>query len=145
MGSFVFIPRHPQKYAGDAARIVARSKWEIAYMNALDNSNLVLKWLSEPKNLSITYISPINKKLKTYWPDFLVQYINGDIDIVEIKPMKESSPSKAVNLYDKLMLAQNIAKWQAAEKLAQKIGGRFRLVTEDQLFKNTSNKRGNKK
>lgn len=144
-----FMPRFPDKYAGDPRRIVARSRWEIAYMTALDNSNLVLKWRSEPKDLKITYFNPISKELKEYWPDFLVQYVSGEIHIVEIKPAKESVPSKAANLYDKLMLAQNIAKWQAAEALAKKIGGRFRVVTEDQLFvkktKGTVKSRGTRK
>jgi hypothetical protein len=134
MAGFRFVPRFPEKYAGDARRIVARSRWEIAYMMALDGSNLVHKWISEPRNLTITYLNPVNNKVKTYWPDFLVQYVSGEIDIVEIKPAKESAPGKAASLYDKLMLAQNIAKWQAAEKFAQRIGAKFRVVTEDQLF-----------
>ena len=134
MAGFRFIPRFPDKYAGDPRRIVARSRWEIVYMTALDNSNLVHKWMSEPKNLSIQYLNPINKQLKQYWPDFLIQYVTGELDIVEIKPAKESSRKNAASLYDKLMLAQNMAKWEAANALAKSMGARFRVVTEDQLF-----------
>lgn len=135
-----FICRHPEKYAGDPSRIFARSKWEAAYMNALDLSNLVHKWTSEPKNLNISYVSPIDKKVHKYWPDFLVQYTDGTIEILEIKPLKEVLPSHAGTHYDKLMLIKNRAKWEAAEHLAKSIGGRFRVITEQQLFRRKSTK-----
>lgn len=130
----VFIPKNPQKYAGDARRIVARSKWELVYMQALDNSLQVAKWISEPRHLNISYLDPITKKVKQYWPDFLIQYNNNTIEIVEVKPLKEASMTEAKSTYDKLMLARNIAKWQSAERLAKAIGGRFRVVTEQHLF-----------
>jgi hypothetical protein len=132
----IFVPKFPEKYAGDPRRIAARSKWELIYMSALDTSRLVSKWTSEPRNLKITYLNPVNKRVKSYWPDFLVQYYSGEIEILEIKPAKESTKKRALTLYDKLMLAQNMAKWEAADLLAKKIGARFRVVTEDQLFKN---------
>jgi hypothetical protein len=134
MANLVFTPTNPHKYAGDARRIVARSSWEIMYMRALDNSIHVSKWLSEPKKLNITYLDPITKHVKHYWPDFLVQYNNNTLEIVEIKPLKEAMMSEAKSNYDKLMLVRNAAKWQAAENLAKSIGARFRLVTERELF-----------
>jgi len=138
----IFVPKHPEKYAGDARRIVARSKWELIYMSALDTSNLVSKWVSEPRNLKITYLNPVNKKVKSYWPDFLIQYYSGEIEILEVKPSKEAMQKRALTLYDKLMLAQNMAKWEAADMLAKKIGARFRVITEDQLFKKPPKSKG---
>lgn len=135
-----FIPKFPEKYMGDPRRIVSRSSWELAYMSALDNSRMVTKWMSEPRNLKITYLDPLTKKVKTYWPDFLIQYADGNIEIVEVKPLKEASLNKAVSQYDKLMLVKNIAKWQSAEQFAKKIGARFRVVTEQQMFGNKSTK-----
>lgn len=132
--SLIFVPRNPAKYAGDARRIVARSRWELAYMRALDNSIQVARWFSEPRNLNITYLDPITRQVKSYWPDFLVQYNNNTIEIVEIKPLKESLMSEAKSTYDRLMLARNAAKWQAADRLAKAIGARFRIVTERELF-----------
>lgn len=129
-----YVCRNPQKYAGDATRIVARSSWEIMYMQALDNSNLVAKWISEPKTLNISYLDPITKKVKQYWPDFLVQYINGQIELVEVKPLKEALSENAKSTYDKLSLLRNVSKWQAADRFAKSIGGRFRVVTEKDLF-----------
>lgn len=128
-----FTPRFPEKYAGDPRRIVARSKWELVYMDALDRSNLIKKWISEPKTLNITYVSPIDRKVHEYWPDFLIQYIDGTIEIVEVKPMKETV-SNSTKTYDKLMLIKNKSKWEAASKFAAKIGARFRVVTEAQLL-----------
>lgn len=133
MASKRFIPRNPDKYAGDARYIVSRSSWEYFYMQALDSSNLVAKWISEPKTLGIKYVNPIDRKLHEYWPDFLVQYVNNQIEIIEIKPLKESMLSPKASQYDKLMLAKNISKWKAAEVFAKKIGASFRVVTEAQL------------
>lgn len=130
----IFVPKNPHKYAGDPRRIVSRSSWEYLYMQALDNSLQVAKWLSEPRHLKITYLDPITKKVKTYWPDFLVQFNNNTLEIVEIKPIKEASLSESRNTYDKLHVLRNIAKWQAADRLAKAIGGRFRVVTERELF-----------
>lgn len=134
MAGYSYLPMNIDKYAGDYRRIVARSKWEIAYMQALDSSSLVKRWISEPKNLNISYINPLDRKLHQYWPDFLVQYVSGEIEIVEIKPMKEALAEKAASMYDKLSLIKNMAKWQAADRFAQSIGGRFRVITEAQLF-----------
>src|SRR5208282_4772330 len=103
-------------YAGDPRRIVARSKWELMYMQALDNSPMVRKWISEPKNLNIAYLDPLDKKLHQYWPDFLVQYRDGTIEVLEVKPLKQSVAEKAVNNYDKIMLLKNVAKWTAADR-----------------------------
>lgn len=133
-----FVPRNPDKYAGDYLRIVARSKWEYVYMQALDNSPLVSKWVSEPKHLNITYISPIDRRMHAYWPDFLIQYVSGELEIVEIKPSKEAIAEMAKSTYDKLMLVKNVAKWNAAEKFAKAIGARFRVVTEQELFRRKS-------
>jgi hypothetical protein len=105
-------------------------------MQALDNSNMVTKWISEPKNLNISYISPIDRKLHQYWPDFLVQYANNSIELIEIKPLKESIAEAAKSQYDKLMLVKNMAKWKSADAFAKSIGARFRVVTEKQLFAN---------
>ena len=79
-------------------------------------------------------MDPITRQVKSYWPDFLVQYNNNTIEIVEIKPLKESLMSEAKSTYDRLMLARNAAKWQAADRLAKAIGARFRIVTERELF-----------
>jgi len=135
MTEYRFIPRNVSKYAGNPMQIVARSKWELQYMAALDSSPMVHRWLSEPKNLHIQYLNPIDRKIHEYWPDFLVQYTDGNVEILEVKPLKQALAEKATNTYDKLSLIKNVAKWNAAEKFAKTIGARFRVITEKSLFK----------
>lgn len=135
MAQYRYACKNLDKYAGDPRRIVARSKWELMYMQALDNSPMVRKWISEPKNLNIAYVDPVDKKVHQYWPDFLVQYRDGTIEVLEIKPLKQSIAEKATNNYDKLMLLKNVSKWTAADRFAKSIGGRFRVITEQNLFR----------
>ena len=42
--SGIFKPRNPQKYNGDASRIVYRSSWEARVMNYLDDNPSVIWW-----------------------------------------------------------------------------------------------------
>src|SRR5271167_238826 len=108
MAEYRYVVKNIEKYAGDARRVVARSKWELMYMQALDLSPMVRKWISEPRNLGISYLSPLDKKVHEYWPDFLVQYTDGNIEILEVKPLKQALAEKATNTYDKLMLLKNV-------------------------------------
>lgn len=144
MATYRYVVQNIDKYAGDPRRVVARSKWEMIYMQALDRSPMVRKWISEPRNLNISYLDPLDKKVHQYWPDFLVQYTDGNIEILEVKPLKQSLAEKATNNYDKLMLVKNIAKWSAADRFAKAIGGRFRVITETELFKKKATKSANR-
>ena len=145
-----FIPKNPDKYAGDVYKIFARSAWEISVMKYLDSSSAVLKWGSE--EVAIPYLKPYidvtsgqaKVKVANYYPDFVVIYRdkNNTIrkEILEIKPLKEASSEKAKTAYDKLSLAVNIAKWRAAEDFATKNGMTFRVLTEMSIFKQAPKK-----
>ena len=145
-----FIPRNPEKYAGDAAKIFARSGWEINVMKYLDSSPAVIKWGSE--ELAIPYLKPYidlttgqaKVKVANYYPDFVVVYRdkNNTIqkEILEVKPLKEASAAKAKSAYDKLSLVVNIAKWRAAEDFATRNGMKFRVLTENSIFKQAPKK-----
>ena len=145
-----FIPRNPEKYAGDASKIFARSAWEVNVMKYLDSSPAVLKWGSE--ELAIPYLKPYidpttgkpKVKVANYYPDFVVIYRdkNNTVqkEILEIKPLKEASIEKAKSAYDKLALAINIAKWRAAEDFATRNGMKFRVLTEMPIFKQAPKK-----
>ncbi len=138
-----YMVKNIDKYAGDPSRVVARSKWELMYMQALDMSPMVRKWISEPKNLGISYLNPLDKKVHQYWPDFLVQYTDGNLEILEIKPLNKTLAEKTTSTYDKIMLVQNIAKWAAADRFAKSLGGRFRVITEKILFRKKTTKQSN--
>lgn len=158
MANLKYIVKNPDKYIGNPHSVYGRSRWELYYMSVLDNSSLVIRWMSEPKYLNIRYLDPtagidiktgkrVPKKNGTsvYWPDFIVQYSDGSVDIVEIKPLKEAKASAASSMYDKLTLVKNMAKWQAADRFAKSIGARFKVLTEEQLFGSSgSNKKTTK-
>jgi len=140
-----FVPKNPHKYAGDATNIMFRSSWEIAMMKFLDSSSAVIKWGSE--EIRIPYLKPVldpvtgkaTFKPAGYFPDFVVVYQDKDgniqKEILEVKPLKETLAEKATSDRDKVMLAVNIAKWKAAEAFARQNGMKFRVITEQSLFK----------
>lgn len=106
-------------------------------MKFLDSSNAVVKWASE--ELSIPYIKPTDMRVHQYFPDFVVVYRDkaGNLqkEILEVKPLKETLAEKAKNDHDKVALAINVAKWKAAEEFAKRNGMRFRVITEQSIFK----------
>lgn len=136
--------KNPQKYIGKNPCIF-RSAWELAFMNVLDNHPNVTQWASE--SIEIQYKNPLTGQSSIYIPDFLVIYTdkNGKKhgEIIEIKPLKEASIEHAKSKRDRAVLAINTAKWQAAIVWAKKRGLDFRVMTENQLFKQSG--RGSKR
>lgn len=131
-----FIPQHPEKYAGDATKIFARSSWEVFCMKYFDSRKSIVKWGSE--ELSIPYLSPLDNKVHNYFPDFFVEYVNSDgkisRELIEIKPFHESDKSQAKSDRSKEALAVNEAKWKAAATFCEQNGLSFRVLTERTLF-----------
>jgi hypothetical protein len=75
-----------------------------------------------------------------YVPDFLITYqgSNGKTigELVEIKPRKQSLIEEKQSQRDRMAVAINYAKWSAAEKWASRQGLKFRVINEDQIFRN---------
>lgn len=141
-----YTPRHPEKYVGDVTRIVYRSSWEKSFNQFLDNNPNVLQWASE--EIGIPYIKPGSKranKTHTYYPDYWVKYKNkkGEIiqEIIEIKPISQTKPpttvgkNKRQQLIEAYTYAVNIAKWKACTDFCNKYDMKFRIVTENSLFR----------
>lgn len=64
-----------------------RSGWELAYMKYLDDNEDVFTWSYE--NVAIPYVSNTRTgKLRKYYPDFQVEWIDGRSELIEIKPSK---------------------------------------------------------
>lgn len=129
-----FTPKNPEKYIGGYP-IIARSSWELSVFNQFDQHPYVLKWGSEC--IAIPYQYPGTKKIRKYYPDLLVHMqVNGKevVEVIEIKPLRESVQELAKNANDKKALAVNIAKWQAAEKWCRKQGITFRVMTEADIY-----------
>jgi hypothetical protein len=130
--------KNPSKYVGKH-QPKYRSGWELTFMTFCDNNKNVLYWASE--SLMIPYRHPITGKKTIYIPDFFVVYENKRkqkiAEVVEIKPKKESLiESKTASAKNKLIVAINHAKWQAAMAYCKQFGYTFRVITEDDLFYN---------
>lgn len=132
-----FVPKNPQKYIG-INKPRYRSSWELSFMMALDNNNKVVKWASE--SIQIPYRNPLTGKNTIYVPDFLVVYEKqGNLitELVEIKPKKQTLiEEKVTNARDRAAIAVNQAKWKQAALWCKRNGITFRVLTEDQLFRN---------
>jgi len=136
-------PRNPHKYEGNIRNIRFLSSWELEFMQFLDNNPNVLRWASE--EIKIPYIKPTDGQVHHYYPDFWVEYKNkqGQViqEIIEVKPAEQSRPPKTVGknkktqLYESIRWAVNVAKWKACQEFCNKYNIKFRVVTENHLFR----------
>jgi len=95
--------------------------------------------------MAIPYRSPLDGKVHNYIPDFFVVYQNkygkAIAEVVEIKPKKQSLiESRSASARDRAVVAVNHAKWAAATAYCKMQGFAFRVITEDDLFRNGSRK-----
>lgn len=141
MGRFrqgYYTPRNPEKYVGDAAKIRYMSSWELAFDKFLDGNPNIIRWSSEC--VAIPYIKPTDGKIHRYYPDYWIEYINKDGEVIqeilEIKP-KSQAGGKSVgrmNMYEKVQYAVNLAKWESCKRFCEQRGIVFRVLTEQELF-----------
>lgn len=133
----VFVPANPDKYVG-RGNIRYRSGWEHAFMRFCDTNDHILQWASE--SVRIPYQHPLTGKSTTYVPDFLITYRTRNnkvcAELIEIKPKKQSVLEAKMSDRDRAIVAINYAKWDAAQKWCRKQGLVFRVITEDQIFRN---------
>jgi hypothetical protein len=135
----VYTPRNPDKYVGDPTKIVFRSSWELSMNQFLDNNPNILRWGSE--EIAIPYVKPTTGRVHKYYPDYWIEFRDqeGNIkqEIIEVKPDSQVNVSKKKRLteYDKLTYVINLAKWQAATDFCNKHGIKFRILTENQMFR----------
>ena len=87
-------PENPTKYIGNVNKIICRSLWERKVCKYLDKNENVIRWGSE--ELSIPYISPLDKKPHRYYPDFIAEIKQDNKTIqtylIEVKPEKQTKP-----------------------------------------------------
>jgi hypothetical protein len=138
-----FIPRQPKKYVGRYP-IVVRSRWERMFAQWLDANPHILEWSSE--SVAIPYYDPVRLKKRRYFPDFYVKTKSREDRpvkyIVELKPNHELYPpkntgkkSKKTMLYQQSTYHTNQAKFRAAEDYCKKMGLRWKVLSEENLFK----------
>ena len=134
----IYTPKNPQKYIGNH-KPKYRSGWELTFMTFCDSNDNIIYWASE--SMRIPYKHPLTGKPTIYIPDFFVVYQNKFgkqvAEVVEIKPKKQSIiESKVANAKDRMVVAINHAKWTAAMAYCKSQGLIFRVITEDDLFRN---------
>ena len=139
-----YTPRKPEKYLGDVNSIRYLSSWELEFFKFCDNNPNIIKWASE--EIPIHYYKPDPRTgglvSSIYYPDiFLVlKDKNGNYkkQLIEIKPFKQSKPSKARKpmrrMEEQYTYIVNQHKWDAAEKWCKTKGIEFRVLTEKDQF-----------
>lgn len=129
--------KNPQKYVG-LKKPRYRSGWEMAFMRFCDENANVIQWASE--SINIPYRNPFTGKQTIYVPDFLIVYQdrNGRTlgEVVEIKPKKQTLVESRASQRDRAIVALNHAKWAAAGAYCKRMGLNFRVLTEQELFRN---------
>ena len=137
-----FIVKNASKYAGTKVPTY-RSSWELAFMNFCDNNDNILQWASEP--IRIPYQHPLTGKITTYVPDFIVTYRGPKntthAELIEIKPKKQSLIEDKMNSRDRAIVAINHFKWEAAQRWCKANGLKFRVITEDDIFRQGGSKK----
>lgn len=137
----IYEMRNPQKYSGNKSPRY-RSGWEMAFMRFCDNHPSVINWASEA--IAIPYRNPLTGKGTVYVPDFIVTYQdkNGKkhAELIEVKPKSQTILTQKTRNQEKVAIAVNHAKWEAAAKWAKHKGLRFRVVTEEDIFHNGKRK-----
>jgi hypothetical protein len=137
MAKGLFTPAHPEKYLGDPRKIRFLSSWELTFMRFCDSNPNIVQWGSE--EFKVQYWNPIKSKVCNYIPDFIIKYKDrqGNLitEVIEIKPKKQAVITKKTSTYDKVHLVINQAKWAAAKAVCDSHGIRFRVLTEDELFR----------
>jgi hypothetical protein len=129
--------KNPKKYVGKGTPRY-RSGWELSFMQFLDNNDNVMQWASE--SIQIPYRNPVTGKQSIYVPDFLITYRTRQNilvgEVIEIKPKKQSIIESKMNNRDRMVVAINYAKWDSATKWCNRNGLKFRVITEDDMFRN---------
>ena len=114
--------KKPDKYAGDAKKVIYRSLWERNTFRWCENNPKVKLWNSE--EVVVPYVSSVDKKLHRYYVDLLIQMENKQTYLIEIKPKKETvQPKKRSRktkkfINEQLTYIKNNDKWDADNNFA---------------------------
>lgn len=130
-----------QKYVGKGTPKY-RSGWELTFMRFCDNNDNVISWASEA--VRIPYRNPFTGKETFYVPDFLVTYQKADgtliAELIEVKPRSQVTLETARSQQEKASVVLNMAKWEAARIWCKKMGCKFRILTEEDIYNTSSSK-----
>ena len=133
--------RNHRKNKGNPNNIVCRSNWEKKFCQWCDTNENILLWASE--EFSIPYVSPLDRRVHQYYPDFLIKVQEGGGAIrdyvIEVKPKRQCIPPKRKSkvtksyIYEAKTYEVNKAKWRAAEDWCKDRRLILKVITEDEL------------
>ena len=109
--------------------IIYRSSYEWRFINWLEHSPKVKRWGSECMNIPYT----LGGVFHTYYPDFVVELVNGTIWVVEIKPKNQTHKPSNQNTYAWEQWLKNKEKWRYAIDYCNKHNLSFKIFTEDTI------------
>lgn len=143
--SGTYTVENTSKYVGNKPPFY-RSSWELAFMRMCDAHPNILKWASE--NVKIPYQNPATGRYSNYVPDFMIQYKDKNgaehVELIEIKPANQTTMENARSGRNQMATVVNAAKWTSAQEWCERKGIKFKVINEDQIFRN-SKKRNAKK
>lgn len=113
--------------------IIYRSSWEKKFMYWCERCDSVLHWGSEC--VGIPYISLIDNKQHTYFPDFVIEMKDGRKMLIEIKPYNQTIPPGNFNSYAGREFLRNQSKWKTVREQCEKNGYEFHILTEKTINK----------
>jgi hypothetical protein len=136
-----FKPENPKKYMGDSDNIIYRSMWERRCMKYFDINPSILQWASE--EVVIPYYDSMTKKVRRYFPDFLIKVKTSEginTHLIEVKPSKDLRPpvggkgkKKSTVLYEMKTYQLNRDKFASARKWCDDRNITFDIWTEKHL------------
>lgn len=139
-----YTPKRPDKYLGDPNNIRYLSSWELEFFKFCENNPNVIKWASEEIPIHYYKPDPVSGNLisSVYYPDVYLVYKDGEGKLrkrlVEIKPHKQTKPSKArkplKRAQEQYTHIVNQCKWKAAEEWCKQKGIEFHVLTEKDQF-----------
>ena len=138
----LYRPSNPKKYVGDVNKIVYRSLLERKFMLYCDRNPDITYWASE--ELAIPYYDSLGKRVRNYYPDFLIKIKNKDgiqkTHLIEVKPTKDLRPptggrgkKKSTVLYEMKTYQMNRDKFASARKWCDDRNITFDIWTEKHL------------
>ena len=106
-----------------------QSGLELQFIKYCESMSYIKYWANEP--FSIKYMSRLDQSVHEYFPDFIIENVNGKKAIVETKPYSQTvKPGMNDSLWAKEAWIKNVDKWRAAKEWAKRHDMEFILVTE---------------
>ena len=109
-------------------RIIYRSSYEKKFIYWCENCPQVKHWGSEC--IEIVYFSQLDQKTHRYYPDYLLEMVDGSKVVVEIKPYNQTKPPVNENCWAAKEYVRNMCKWKATKAWCDARGLKFKILTE---------------